>query len=70
MPNDCISYIDSGYFSKLLVHYLEEHPELQPLYNRFPKIEHFKEQIAEKARITLQAIEQYWQMSWSTNMLP
>lgn len=48
MPNDCISYIDSGYFSKLLVHYLEEHPELQPLYNRFPKIEHFKEQIAEK----------------------
>ena len=48
MPNDCISYIDSGYFSKLLVHYLEEHPDLQPLYNRFPKIEHFKEQIAEK----------------------
>ena len=48
MPNDCISYIDSGYFSKLIVHYLEEHPDLQPLYNRFPKIEHFKEQIAEK----------------------
>ncbi len=48
MPNDCINYIDSGYFSKLIVHYLEEHPDLQPLYNRFPKIEHFKEQIAEK----------------------
>jgi len=48
MPSDCISYQKSGYFSKLIVDYLDEKPELKSLYNRFPKIENFKEQIAEK----------------------
>lgn len=48
MPNDCISYQDSGYFSKLVIDYLNEKPELKALYNRFPKIENFKSQIAEK----------------------
>ncbi|HLP63963.1 bacillithiol biosynthesis cysteine-adding enzyme BshC [Flavobacterium sp.] len=49
MPNDCITYQNSGYFSKLIVDYLDEKPELKPLYNRFPKIENFKDQIEEKA---------------------
>ena len=49
MPTDCISYQKSGYFTKLMVDYLEEKPELKQLYNRFPKLENFKQQIEEKA---------------------
>lgn len=49
MPNDCITYQNSGYFSKLIIDYLDEKPELRPLYHRYPKIEHFKAQIEEKA---------------------
>lgn len=48
MPNDCISYQDSGYFTPIILDYLNRKPELQPLYNRFPSIENFKTQIAEK----------------------
>jgi bacillithiol synthase len=48
MPTDCISYQDSGYFSNLIVDYLNESPELQSLYHHFPKIENFKAQIEEK----------------------
>jgi bacillithiol biosynthesis cysteine-adding enzyme BshC len=48
MPTDCISYQKSGYFSKLIVDYLEEKLELQNTYNRFPTIENFKDQIKEK----------------------
>ena len=48
MPNDCISYQNSGYFSKLIVNYLDEEPNLKQLYNHFPKIENFKLQIEEK----------------------
>lgn len=48
MPNDCISYQNSGYFSKLIVDYLDEKPNLKQLYNHFPKIENFKFQIEEK----------------------
>ena len=49
MPKDCVSYQKSGYFSKLIVDYLDEKPELKSLYNRFPKLENFKEQIEEKS---------------------
>lgn len=49
MPTDCISYQKSGYFTKLIVDYLDEKHELKSLYNRFPKIENFKSQIEEKA---------------------
>ncbi|MFN3968087.1 bacillithiol biosynthesis cysteine-adding enzyme BshC [Flavobacterium sp.] len=48
MPNDCISYQKSGYFTKLIVDYLEEKPELKALYNRFPTVDNFKLQIEEK----------------------
>ena len=48
MPSDCISYQKSGYFTKLIVDYLDEKSELKSLYNRFPKLENFKEQIDEK----------------------
>jgi bacillithiol biosynthesis cysteine-adding enzyme BshC len=48
MSNDCITYQNSGYFSKLIVDYLDEKPELQSLYNRFPKLDNFEAQIEEK----------------------
>lgn len=48
MPSDCISYQNSGYFTPLMVDYLNQKYTLKPLYNRFPTLENFKEQIAEK----------------------
>lgn len=48
MPTDCISYQDSGYFTPLMNDYLDQKENLQSLYNRFPNLENFKEQIAEK----------------------
>jgi len=50
MPTDCITYQESGYFSKLIVDYLNEKEELQSLYNRFPSIENVKKQIEEKSK--------------------
>lgn len=50
MPTDCISYQKSGYFTKLMTDYLDEKPELTSLYNRFPKLENFKNQIEEKSK--------------------
>ncbi|WP_281322463.1 bacillithiol biosynthesis cysteine-adding enzyme BshC [Flavobacterium aestivum] len=48
MPTDCISYQTSGYFSKLIQDYINQKPELQSLYHRFPTLENFEEQILEK----------------------
>ncbi|RTY86618.1 bacillithiol biosynthesis cysteine-adding enzyme BshC [Flavobacterium sp. GT3R68] len=48
MPSDCISYQKSGYFSKLIVDYLNQDANLQSLYHRFPTVENFEQQILEK----------------------
>lgn len=48
--NDCITYQGSGYFSKLINDYLDQKPELDVLYNRFPSIENFSLQIEEKSK--------------------
>ncbi|WP_304201011.1 bacillithiol biosynthesis cysteine-adding enzyme BshC [Flavobacterium alvei] len=48
MPTDCISYQNSGYFSSLMNDYLDQKPNLQSLYNRFPNLENFESQIKEK----------------------
>ncbi|HEX8575965.1 MAG TPA: bacillithiol biosynthesis cysteine-adding enzyme BshC [Flavobacterium sp.] len=48
MPNDYICYQDSGYFSTIITDYLNEKPELQQFYNRFPHLHNFKNQIEEK----------------------
>ncbi|HLF52001.1 bacillithiol biosynthesis cysteine-adding enzyme BshC [Flavobacterium sp.] len=48
MPTDCISYQNSGYFSKIIVDYLDQKPALLSLYNRFPTLENFEGQILEK----------------------
>lgn len=50
MPSDCISYQDSGYFSSLIVDYLNRKENLKAFYNRFPTIENFEGQIAEKGQ--------------------
>lgn len=49
MPTDCISYQNSGYFSKLIVDYLNQKAEVQSLYHRFPSLENFKLQLEEKS---------------------
>ena len=46
MPTDCITYQNSGYFTKLIVDYLDEKSALQQFYNRFPKIENFNPKIS------------------------
>jgi bacillithiol biosynthesis cysteine-adding enzyme BshC len=49
MPSDCITYQNSGYFTKLMMDYLDEKSELKAFYNHFPKIENFRKQIEEKS---------------------
>ena len=48
MPTDCISYQNSVYFSSLMNDYLDQKNNLDSLYNRFPKLENFEDQILEK----------------------
>ena len=48
MPSDCISYQDSGYFSKLMIDYLNGDKNVKSLYHRFPNLENFEAQILEK----------------------
>ena len=48
MPSDCISYQESGYFIPLIVDYLNQKPQLQQLYHRFPSADNFERQFAEK----------------------
>ncbi|MHC5361855.1 bacillithiol biosynthesis cysteine-adding enzyme BshC [Myroides sp. LJL110] len=50
MPTDNITFQNSGYFSKLMVDYLNQSPTLKPLYNRFATIENFEPQIQEKSQ--------------------
>ncbi len=45
-----ITFQNSGYFSKLIVDYLNQDEKLHSLYNRFPTIENFKLQVEEKQR--------------------
>lgn len=45
---DCINPNQSGHFSKLILDYLNQKDDLKPLYNRFPTLENFADQIKEK----------------------
>jgi len=49
MPTDFISFRDTNYFSTFMCDYLDENPNLKPLYNHFPKLKNFKTQIEEKS---------------------
>lgn len=75
MQNDCISYQESGYFSKLINAYLNQEVDLTSLYHRFPTLENFKAQLEEKAvtfhlnsrRVLVNELEkQYKQTATST----
>lgn len=48
MPTDCISFRDTAFVSKLICDYVENRPELQSLYKRFPTLENFKAQLEAK----------------------
>ncbi len=48
MPSECISYQNSGYFTRIILDYLNQEKALQHLYHRFPDLENFKLQIQEK----------------------
>lgn len=50
MLTDCITYQESGYFSNLIIDYLNEKEELKSLYNRFPSLENLKIQLEEKSK--------------------
>jgi bacillithiol biosynthesis cysteine-adding enzyme BshC len=49
MDTDCIDYRSLHQFSSLIKDYLDQNPQVQPWYNRFPSVENFKAQIDEKA---------------------
>jgi len=45
---DCLSFRDTGFFSNLIVDYIEGKKKLKPFYNRFPSLDSFEDQIDEK----------------------
>jgi bacillithiol biosynthesis cysteine-adding enzyme BshC len=49
MDAHCINYSDTGFFSKTILQYLDNDPELQPFYNNRPDLEGFATQIKNKA---------------------
>ncbi len=48
MPNHCIPYAETGYFSELILDYLAQDKAIELLYHRFPNLENFGEQFQEK----------------------
>lgn len=51
--SDCITFQNSGYFSKIMVDYLNQSESLKPYYNHFPTLDNFKLQIEEKKNFSL-----------------
>ncbi|GGD85222.1 bacillithiol biosynthesis cysteine-adding enzyme BshC [Planktosalinus lacus] len=50
MPKDCIPYRDTGYFTDLILDYLNQDKSVEFLYHRFPTLENFGVQIQEKTK--------------------
>ncbi|WP_317047361.1 bacillithiol biosynthesis cysteine-adding enzyme BshC [Winogradskyella aurantiaca] len=50
MPTETLTFRETGYFSSLICDYLDQKEELNSFYNRFPKLENFKDQILEKSK--------------------
>ncbi len=48
MNIDCLPFKETGYFSTLIIDYIEEKKQISNFYNRFPSLDNFKAQIAEK----------------------
>ncbi|WP_299683934.1 bacillithiol biosynthesis cysteine-adding enzyme BshC [uncultured Dokdonia sp.] len=55
MQKDTITHPETGYFSKLICDYLDQHNQVIPFYNRFPSLENFEPQIEEKKEWFTQA---------------
>ncbi|SDG70751.1 bacillithiol biosynthesis cysteine-adding enzyme BshC [Psychroflexus sediminis] len=47
---DCLPFRSTGFFSDLILDYIEEKKSLKPYYNRFPSVGNFKSQIEEKSK--------------------
>lgn len=45
-----IPFQKTGFFSKTMLHYLEQNKSIQPFYNNFPNLEGFKNQLLEKKK--------------------
>lgn len=55
MPSDTINYQNSGYFSKIIIDYLNGNSTVEKFYNLSPSIENFQKQLIEKeANFTLE----------------
>ncbi|WP_339609388.1 bacillithiol biosynthesis cysteine-adding enzyme BshC [uncultured Planktosalinus sp.] len=50
MPKHCIPYQNTGYFSELIIDYLNQEEEVKFLYHCFPTLENFGRQIKEKQK--------------------
>ena len=50
MPSDCLSFTETSFLSPLLKDYVTQKKELKPFYNRYPEIDAFPAQIAEKSK--------------------
>ncbi len=50
--SECIPYAQTGFFSKLITHYLEENPALKNFHHRFPKESDFAAQMADKSQFS------------------
>src|SRR5690606_37987505 len=48
MPSDCITFQNSGYFTEIIVDYLNQSEKVKPYYKHFPTLENFQLQIDEK----------------------
>ncbi|MFD0798024.1 bacillithiol biosynthesis cysteine-adding enzyme BshC [Maribacter chungangensis] len=48
MDIDCLPFKNTGYFSKLICDYVTEEEALAYFYNRYPHLENFEQQMAEK----------------------
>ena len=48
MNSTQIPFQQTGFFSKTMIDYLEQHENIQDFYHQFPNLEGFKKQIAEK----------------------
>ncbi len=50
---ECIAYRETSYFSRLIIDYLDQKPELAPFVNDFPSLAAFKQQIERKSSFTI-----------------
>jgi bacillithiol biosynthesis cysteine-adding enzyme BshC len=71
MPKDRIRYQESGYFAPLINDYLDQKPELNALYDRFPSLGNFEAQLNVKEShfpihnrtVLVKALEKQYQKS-------